>query len=559
MLYKSEIGSKAHSLMLRFLLAGSDTPHSRSKDMSRSDLFPWTRSHGIRKYTIAVLSVAAALILAQWPILHLEAAPVSLFFCAVMLSAWFGGFGPGFLASALSTLIFYYYFLPPLRSIAPKPDEIPRLIIFAMSGLVVAALSAAQRSAAESLRAARDDLKQTVQELQRTNEALRAESIERQHAEDQLRRSEAYLAEGQKLSHTGSWAWKVATKEIIHWSREQYRLFGLDLDRAPQSLATILQRVHQDDYDRLLEVWNKAILDRTDYKVDFRVVLPGGAVKHIHAVGHPVFDGSGAVAEFVGTSMDVSERKRAEEERERLRQAQVELTHVSRVNTMGELTASLAHEIRQPIAAAMTDANTCLRWLAGDTPNLEEAREAARRVLKDGTRASEIVTRLRMLFKKEATERELVDVNDVIREIIALLRNELARYSISVKTRLTTDLPQVLGDRVQLQQVMMNLIMNSVDAMKETDWTREVAIKSEQGENGQIQVSVTDTGVGLPPEHAGQIFNAFFTTKPNGTGMGLRISRSIVESHGGRLWATDNSLQGTTFCFSLPIEVEAHE
>jgi signal transduction histidine kinase len=282
-------------------------------------------------------------------------------------------------------------------------------------------------------------------------------------------------------------------------------------------------------------------------------------VKHIHAVGHPVFDGSGAVAEFVGTSMDVSERKRAEEERERLRQAQVELTHVSRVNTMGELTASLAHEIRQPIAAAMTDANTCLRWLAGDTPNLEEAREAARRVLKDGTRASEIVTRLRMLFKKEATERELVDVNDVIREIIALLRSELARYSISVKTRLTTDLPQVLGDRVQLQQVMMNLIMNSVDAMKETDWTREVAIKSEQGENGQIQVSVTDTGVGLPPEHAGQIFNAFFTTKANGTGMGLRISRSIVESHGGRLWATDNSLHGTTFCFSLPIEVEAHE
>jgi PAS domain S-box-containing protein len=559
MLYKSEIGSKAHSLMLRFLLAGSDIPHSRSENMSRSDLFPWTRSHGIRKYTIAVLSVAAALILAQWPILHLEAAPVSLFFCAVMLSAWFGGFGPGFLASALSTLIFYYYFLAPVRSMAPKPDEIPRLIIFAMSGLVVAALSAAQRSAAESLRAARDDLKQTVHELQRTNEALRAESIERQHAEDQLRRSEAYLAEGQKLSHTGSWAWKVATKEIIHWSREQYRLFGLDLDRAPQSLATILQRVHQDDYDRLLEVWNKAIHDRTDYKVDFRVVLPGGAVKHIHAVGHPVFDGSGAVAEFVGTSMDVSERKRAEEERERLRQAQMELTHVSRVNTMGELTASLAHEIRQPITAAMTDANTCLRWLAGDTPNLEEAREAARRVLKDGTRASEIVTRLRMLFKKEATERELVDVNDVIREIIALLRNELARYSISVKARLTTDLPQVLGDRVQLQQVMMNLIMNSVDAMKDTDWTREVAIKSEQGENGQIEVSVSDTGVGLPPEHAGQIFNAFFTTKPNGTGMGLRISRSIVESHGGRLWATDNSLHGTTFCFSLPIEVEAHE
>src|SRR5713226_4009292 len=215
--------------------------------MSRSNPLLWPKTPAIWSYGIAVLSVAAALIIARWPALHLEAAPVSLFLCAVMLSAWFGGIGPGLLATALSALAFYYYFLPPIYLLGAKPGEIPRLVIFTVSALFVGSLSAAQRSATESLRRARDDLRGTVQELQRSNEALRAESLERKHAEEKLRRSEAYLAEGQKLSHTGSWAWKVATKEIIHWSSEQYRLFGFDSERAPQSLETIRQRVHPDD------------------------------------------------------------------------------------------------------------------------------------------------------------------------------------------------------------------------------------------------------------------------------------------------------------------------
>src|SRR5258708_7788643 len=325
---------KGHSLVLRFLLAGSDTLHPRSRSMSRSDPLLWTRSHVIPKYAIAVLSVTAALILSQWPALHLGAAPVSLFFCAVMLSAWFGGFGPGLLAAALAPLAFYYYFLPPMSSMAAKPEEVPRLLAFAASALVVAILSAAQRSAAESLRGARDDLGATVQELERTNEALRAESLERKHAEDNLRRSEAYLAEGQRLSHTGSWAWNVATKEIIHWSSEQYRLFGFDSKRAPQSLETLRQRVHPDDQDKLFGVCNRAVHEKSDYDVGFRVVLPTGAVKYIHAVGHPVFTGPGDLIEFVGTSLDVSERKRAGEERERLRQGHADLARASRVTTM---------------------------------------------------------------------------------------------------------------------------------------------------------------------------------------------------------------------------------
>jgi len=253
---------------------------------------------------------------------------------------------------------------------------------------------------------------------------------------------------------------------------------------------------------------------------------------------------------------DITEQKRAEEA---LRQAQADLAHVSRVTTMGELTASLAHEVNQPIAAAVTNANACLRWLAGDTPNLEEARAAAMRIVKDGKRAAGVISRIHLLFKKGTPEREEVDVNEVIREMIVLLRSETTRYSISVRMELAPGLPQVMGDRVQLQQIMMNLIMNGIDAMKDVDGARDLAIKSERAENEQLIVSVSDTGVGLPPRQADQIFNAFFTTKPHGTGMGLSISRSIVESHGGRLWAADDSRRGACCCFTLPMRAEAHE
>jgi C4-dicarboxylate-specific signal transduction histidine kinase len=250
------------------------------------------------------------------------------------------------------------------------------------------------------------------------------------------------------------------------------------------------------------------------------------------------------------------EREQGEEV---LRQAQADLAHVSRVTTMGELTASLAHEVNQPIAAAVTNANTCLRWLMRDHPDVEEACAAASRVVKDGTRAAEIISRIRLMFKKGAPQRELVNVNDVIREMIVLLRGEATRYSISVRTELAADLPQVMGDRVQLQQVMMNLMINGIDAMKDVDGTRELAIKSQRAENEEVMVSVTDSGVGLPPQQGEQIFNAFFTTKPHGTGMGLRISRSIIESHGGRLWAAANSFRGATFYFNLPNKPKAHE
>jgi PAS domain S-box-containing protein len=524
--------------------------------MFRSNPLLWPKPPVIWGYGIAVLSVAAALFISHWPAFHLQAAPVSLFLCAVMIAAWFGGIGPGLLATAFSSLAFYYYFLPPIYSLAAKPGEIPRLVVFVVSVLFVGSLSAAQRSATESLRRARDDLKGTVQQLQRSNEILQAESRERRHAENKLRRSESYLAEAQRLTHTGSWVWDVAGRDALYLSDEWYRIYGFDPEEGMPPWEKRLQRIHPEDRAKWQEVIDRAVGEKSDYDVEFRILLAGGAVKFLHTVGHPVLNASGDLVQFVGSSTDITERKRAEEA---LRQAHADLAHVSRVTTMGELMASLAHEVNQPIAAAVTDANTGLRWLTRDRPDVEEAREAALRVVKDATRAAEIIKRIRLLFKKSTPERELVDVNEVIREMIVLLRSEATRYKILLRAELAPDLPRVLGDRVQLQQVLMNLMVNGIDAMKAVDEARELAVKSQAAENEQVLVSVSDSGVGLPVQQVDQIFDAFFTTKSYGTGMGLRISRSIVESHGGRLWAEDNFPRGASFLFTLPTRGEVPE
>ena len=374
-------------------------------------------------------------------------------------------------------------------------------------------------------------------------------------AEEALRRSEGYLADAQRLTGTGSWAWNVATRQGLYWSQENYRLLGFDPEGGIPSNEAFYQRIHPEDRER---VRREVFLERPDegphFDVDFRIVLPGGAIKYVRSTGHPIRNISGDLLEYVGTSIDVTERKQADEERERLRQVQADLAHLSRVTTMGELTASLAHEIRQPISAAVTNAKTCLRWLNRDQPDVAEACEAASRMVKDVTRAADIISRISSLFKKGALQRELVDVNELIREMIVLLRSEASRYSISIRTELAEGLPKVMADRVQLQQVFMNLMLNGIDAMKESSGGSKLAIKSKT-DDGQLLISVSDTGVGLPPEQGDQIFKAFFTTKDNGTGMGLPISRSIIESHGGRLWAASASGRGATFQFTLPTSV----
>jgi PAS domain S-box-containing protein len=382
---------------------------------------------------------------------------------------------------------------------------------------------------------------------------------ERKQAEEAVRRSESYLAEAQRLSHTGSWASIPAKGEIKYFSEECYRVLGFDPRGGQPRYEVFFERVHPDDQAKLSEAVEKAGRDKTEFELGYRFVRPSGEIRDIHVVGHPVLTPSSDLVEFVGTVMDVTERKRAEQERERLRQAQADLAHVNRVTTMGELTASVAHEVNQPIAAAVTNAKTCLRWLTRDHPDVEEARAAAMRIVNDGTRAAEIIKRIRLLFKKGTSLRELVDVNEVIHEMVVVLRGEAVRNSILVRTELEADTPQVMADRVQLQQVLMNLMLNGMDAMKDANGTRELIIRSRRGESDQVLVSVDDTGVGLPPEQADRIFTAFFTTKPHGTGMGLSISRSIVESHGGRLWVAHNSPRGASFWFSLPAKAEAPE
>jgi PAS domain S-box-containing protein len=374
----------------------------------------------------------------------------------------------------------------------------------------------------------------------------------RKRAEDELRRSEASLAEAQQISHTGSWRWKIDSGEVSV-SAELRRILALDPAVPLPSAETFIAMTHADDLSAFQHAINRSVRERMRFEHEYRLVLPDGSIRHLYIVGRPDVAVPGEL-EYTGVIMDVTERRHAEEA---LREARADLAHVSRVTTMGELTASLAHEVNQPITAAVTNANTCVRWLTGDTPNIEEARDAAMRSAKDGARAAQIISRIRLLFTKGITERELIDANEVIREMNVLLRGEATRYSISVRTELAPDLPQAMGDRVQLQQVMLNLIMNSIDAMKHIDGSRELTIKSQPAAGGQLLVSVSDTGVGLPSQQTDQIFNAFFTTKLEGTGMGLSISRSIVESHGGRLWAAGNSPRGATFYFTLPIKVGA--
>jgi signal transduction histidine kinase/CheY-like chemotaxis protein len=373
-------------------------------------------------------------------------------------------------------------------------------------------------------------------------------AIERKMIEEKLRRNEYYLAEAQRLTHTGSWTLNSAGE--IYWSEETFRIWAFDPQQQVPDRETILQRVHPQDRERVREHGTKAAHEGSDYVEEFRIMLPDGKVRHIQAVGRPVFNADGELLEVVGTHVDVTERKQAELERERLRQLEADLARLNRVGMMGELAASLAHEIKQPIAAAVINAHACLRFVEGEAPRVKEASKSASSMIKNVTRAADIIDRVRALYGRGAPEREVVDVNDVIREIALLLRDTARRGSVAIDTKLAPGLPPATADRIQLQQVLMNLMLNGIEAMK--DSRGELTVASGRGEDGQLLVSVTDSGPGLPAGESERIFEAFFTTKAQGSGMGLSISRRIIEAHGGRLWASSNPGRGATFQFTMP-------
>jgi PAS domain S-box-containing protein len=769
----------------------------------------WPEPPAIVSYAIAILSVACGIIVADLITRLLHAEPIaSTMLCAVIVAAWFGGFGPALLAIALALLAFHYYLVPPINSFTWKQDllavgisELPRLILFSITSLLVAFLIAAQRKATEALRRSGDDLRAAIEDQKRIAAAL-------QH-------SEMYLAEAQHLSHTSSWGWDVRREEFVYRSAELYHLFGLDPKEAAVSQQPFGDRILPEDRCRVIEVAQQALRDKADFEVDFRIGLPGGSIKYVHSVGHPVVGGDGEVTELIGTHVDVTEqhaakerlqqafdqikksedrlrlvidtiptlvwgagpegnpdflnqpaldytglsldqaasgwprafhpddmagmlenwrairksrmrgelearlrrfdgeyrwfllraeplhddagniakwygsateiedRKRAEvalresEQRfrdyaetasdwlwetgpdhrltrisenanaggippsrltgvarweiaadvqsepekwrlhramldahqpfrnfvytvngtgspvyvqtsgkpfydahgtflgyrgtgtditatiranhaeEALRKAQAELAHVTRVTTLGGMTVSIAHEINQPLAAIVANAEACLRWLNRGTPDLDAARQSADWIINDGNRVGEVIRRVRALANKSDIEKVPLDLNDLIREVVALLQRELISQRVSLRLELAPALPMILGDRIQLQQVIINLVMNGIEALQSvTDRPREMVIRSDQDETRRVRVSVTDCGVGISAGDADQLFDAFYTTKSSGVGMGLSICRSIVESHGGRVSASSNDGPGAKFWFVLPMHEE---
>jgi PAS domain S-box-containing protein len=503
----------------------------------------------------------------------------------------------------------------------------------------------------------------------------------RKRAEQALMRSEAYLAETQKLTHTGSWAWDARSQKVLYCSKEMFRIYGLDPQQDLPTRKNFRQRVHPEDRNRVDERFLKMINEKVDSFDEYRVVLPDGTVKHVNSSGHPVFDGNGELIEVIGTATDVTERKRAEEalreseakfsdyaatasdwlweigpdykftlltenafrsnpadrigtlcwdhaldletepekwrlvratlgsrkplhnlvycsvdgtgspiyvkvsgkpvfdangefrgyrgtgtdvtalraaeaeareSERRYREAQLELAHANRVATMGQLTASITHEVNQPITAAVTYALAARRFLSAEPPNLHEVDDALSLIVKEGNRAGEVVGQIRALIKKAPARKDAVGINDAILEVIALTRTEVANNSVTVRTQLAEGLPPIQGDRVQLQQVLLNLIINAIEAMRDVGETKRELLIGTRHEPDGVSVEVRDSGPGFAPAALERVFDAFYTTKPGGLGLGLSICRSIIEAHDGRLWASPNVPRGAIFGFIAP-------
>jgi PAS domain S-box-containing protein len=372
-------------------------------------------------------------------------------------------------------------------------------------------------------------------------------------AQEEQRRSEAWLAQAQRLSHTGNWVFNPTTMRYLYWSDESYRIWGFDPLQGLPSRENVWQRIHPDDRDWLWEEVQEALRQKRGFTAEFRILLPDGTVKYLEATTSHKFSSLGAIVEAVSIQVDVTDRKRAQDEQERLRRLESDLAHMNRLTMMGELAASLAHEITQPIATARNNARAAMRFLDRNPPDLGEVREAVECIVDDADRAGDIIDRIRDHIKKAPPRKGRFDLNKAIDEVIALAEGAITTNGVSVRTRLAEALLPVQGDRVQLQQVVLNLILNAVEAMSTVETgRRELSISTEQTQTGGVLVSVRDSGPGIDPDHVDRVFEAFYTTKSSGVGMGLSICRSIIDAHGGRLWADMNASGGAVFRFTLP-------
>jgi PAS domain S-box-containing protein len=376
---------------------------------------------------------------------------------------------------------------------------------------------------------------------------------ERKRTEHELRRNEAFLAQGQRLTKTGSLWWDVSSGRVT-WSDEIFRIMELPTTTEP-TVDLALSRIHPDDRALVQEMMERSARDGTNIDLEHRLLMPDGAVKHLHVVLQNVGQEPGT-PEFLGAVTDVSERKRSEEALRRahdhLTRAGAELARVSRLTTLSALTASIAHEVNQPLSGIITNASTCLRMLDGAPPDIDGARETARRTIRDGSRAADVIARLRALFSKREFTPEPLDLNEATREVIALSATDLQRNRIVLQSRLADDLPLISGDRIQLQQVILNLLRNAADAMSEVDDRPRDLLIETAADDGGVRVTLSDAGVGIPSQTMDSLFDPFFTTKSGGMGIGLFVCRSIVDRHHGRLWAESNDGPGATFSFSIP-------
>jgi PAS domain S-box-containing protein len=371
---------------------------------------------------------------------------------------------------------------------------------------------------------------------------------ERKQSEEGVRRSEAFLAEAQQLSRVGSFSWRVATDEIM-WSEQLYRIFEIERDMRV-TLEVIGTRIHPDDVAAFTEQIERSRREGSDVQLEIRLQMPNGTVKYVHVVAHRRKESR--QLEYIGAVQDVTQRRLSEEALAKVRS---ELAYVARATSLGVLTASIAHEVNQPLAGIVTNAGTCLRMLGADPPDVDGARETAKRTIRDGNRASDVMTRVRALFSKEEFSLESLDLNEATREVIALLLSDLQRHRVTLQFELAADLPAITGDRIQLQQVILNLVRNASEAMVEVDGRpRLLLIKTEREPDGRVRLSVRDTGIGLSSQSLDSLFDAFSTTKSGGMGIGLFVSRSIVERHQGRIWAEPNDGPGATFSLSLPLQ-----
>ncbi|QCP53243.1 DUF4118 domain-containing protein [Trinickia violacea] len=416
--------------------------------------------------------------------------------------------------SMAAVALLNYFFTPPLFTFQVfYGDDVTKLVAFLITSLVVTALIRQVRR---------------LYETQRRNEAV-------------------FLAEAQNLSLTGSFGWNASSGEIV-WSEQIFRIFGLELSEDP-SIELVLQRVHPDDISRVRQVIGQAATARQDFDCEHRLLMPNGSVKHVHVVGHVVMDEPNQL-QFMGAIMDVTAAKRAEAQ---LQEAQAELAHVTRVTTLGQLSTSIAHELGQPLGSIVTDGEASLRWLDRPQPDLDEVRACVKRMIGDGRRAAEIVQRIRSLAKRATPQKTQLEINDVVRDVVSLINREVSDHRVVLRLKLGSGLPRLLGDRVQLQQVLINLVINGMQAMDDVgDRPRELLIESSQDALGQLVVAVQDSGLGIDADNAGRVFAPFFTTKSQGLGMGLPICRSIIEAHGGEISASNNAKYGATFRFSLP-------